>query len=147
MQKPRTPHSLLTGSAGIHVYFHSDRHFDNLRSFPGHTFSPCERLSFAAKLLPNRTKCQHEIASVSMFRNAEWGHPKSDWSNIIFLEAPRSPSTAIRVGLAFCRSLRSTPNSGHAAPRQKVQRCAKSKMALPQDTNDSMCLLQSGRFH
>jgi hypothetical protein len=27
---------LLAGRAGIHVDFHADRHFDDLRRFPGH---------------------------------------------------------------------------------------------------------------
>jgi hypothetical protein len=31
---------LLAGSAGIHVDFHADRHFDDLRCFPGHFGSP-----------------------------------------------------------------------------------------------------------
>jgi len=31
---------LLAGSAGIHVDFHADRHFDNLGCFPGHFGSP-----------------------------------------------------------------------------------------------------------
>jgi hypothetical protein len=31
---------LLAGSAGIHVDFHADRHFDDLWCFPGHFGSP-----------------------------------------------------------------------------------------------------------
>jgi hypothetical protein len=31
---------LLARCAGVHVDFHADRHFDDLRSFPGHSFLP-----------------------------------------------------------------------------------------------------------
>jgi len=31
---------LFTRSAGVHVDFHADRHFDNFRSLPGHSILP-----------------------------------------------------------------------------------------------------------
>jgi hypothetical protein len=47
---------LLAGSAGIHVDFHADRHFDDLRCFPGHLGSPCvkpDELRPANKVIRN----------------------------------------------------------------------------------------------
>jgi hypothetical protein len=34
---------LLAGGARIHVNFHANRHFDDLRGFPGHFGAPCKR--------------------------------------------------------------------------------------------------------
>jgi hypothetical protein len=47
---------LLAGSAGIHVDFHADRHFNDLRCFPGHFGSPCmkpDELRPANKVIRN----------------------------------------------------------------------------------------------
>ena len=38
---------LFACGAGVHVDFHANRHFDNLRSFPGHSKSPIVDASFA----------------------------------------------------------------------------------------------------
>ena len=47
---------LLAGRAHIHVDFHSDRHFDDFRCFPGHFGSPLipDELTLAIKGGPNR---------------------------------------------------------------------------------------------
>src|ERR1700686_5277853 len=41
LEPGRSPRcGLFARRAGVHVDFHAYRHFDNLRSFPGHTFLP-----------------------------------------------------------------------------------------------------------
>jgi hypothetical protein len=44
---------LFAGRAGVHIDFHADRHFDDLRRLPGHFRSPCSGTVFAlgSKLL------------------------------------------------------------------------------------------------
>ena len=45
----RAQHRLLAGRAHIHVDFHSDRHFDDFRCFPGHLVLPFSRRALAIK--------------------------------------------------------------------------------------------------
>jgi hypothetical protein len=53
---------LLAGGARIHVDFHADRHFDDLRGFPGHFGSPCCSDEFRPPdKLPRQEKFASEI--------------------------------------------------------------------------------------
>jgi hypothetical protein len=68
----RVARRLLAGRAHIHVDFHSDRHFDDFRCFPGHFGSPLmpDELTLAIKGGPNRLPVKSFVIKRGTFTSA-----------------------------------------------------------------------------